>query len=263
MNTATIHNEPKPMTTPAPGWCVHVEGHSFDLEYWQESLKHPYDPWCERVPLRTGETVMVLRSAAFCGSETADEVRLRALPMISQLNGALAAASGAEPLRFQWVGHILEGGTTDVTIFAAGAGTVRSKLIAHGEVLNPSGSPPFPLPPCPSMAQRWIKIADDNDDVADLLSFTGRADNWFDIYKALEVAERLAGGDEKQLASVTGGSWPEVKRTKQTANAERHAHRGKHLPPRNPTTLSEARSVLAFVVRTLLDSMDARVPTPD
>ena len=258
-----MNDELDQMTTATAGWCAHVDGHIFDLEYCEQCLKPPFDPWCERIPLHDGRSVPVLRSAAFCDSETAEETRLRALPIISQLNGALAAVCRAEPLNLKWIGRIREDGRVDVTNFAVGTATGRSKMTAHAEVRGPSGNLVPPPPPEPSVAQRWLRMADENDDIADLLTFVGRADNWFDIYKALEVAERLAGGSERQLATVIGASWGDVKRTKQTANSERHAHRGKHSPPADPTSLSDARSLLAFVVRTVMGAVESPASTAD
>jgi hypothetical protein len=30
--------------TPRPGWIAQVQGHGFDLAYWEQSLKPPFDP---------------------------------------------------------------------------------------------------------------------------------------------------------------------------------------------------------------------------
>jgi hypothetical protein len=46
---------------PAAGWVAVVEGHSFDIARWEQSLKPPFDPCCERIP-RDGTFVWALRS---------------------------------------------------------------------------------------------------------------------------------------------------------------------------------------------------------
>jgi hypothetical protein len=82
-----------------------------------------------------------------------------------------------------------------------------------------------------------------------MLVFAGRTENWFDIYKALELAEKLAGGEHK-LRIGLGDTGHEYKRMKATANYYRHA---RHYRPDILTTLAEARPLLSLIVRAVLD----------
>jgi DNA invertase Pin-like site-specific DNA recombinase len=42
--------------TPRPGWIAQVQGHGFDLA-WEQSLKSPFDPVCERIPHGDGTVI--------------------------------------------------------------------------------------------------------------------------------------------------------------------------------------------------------------
>ena len=89
------------MNAPTPrGWIAQVQGHGFDLAYWEQSLKPPFDPVCERIP-HGDSTVWGLRSTAFDQLQSVEEVRAQAIIMIARLNGALRAQCGAEPLTLQ------------------------------------------------------------------------------------------------------------------------------------------------------------------
>jgi hypothetical protein len=228
-----------------------VSGHEFDEMQWERLLKPPFDPWCERIAWN-GEEILVLRSSGFDKLGAANDVRQHALTMIGRLNGAFSATSGAKPLTFKGVGCFNELGQVHFTVFAELHDRVRVTDSFTAEVRDANGNLIPPPPPQPSAAQRWIKAAEDNDDIADLLVFAGRADNWFDIYKAVEMAERLVGG-ERNLPPVLGPLAKEFARMQRTANSmHRHAPR-KFQPPAAPTSLDEARSILSFVVRTVLD----------
>jgi hypothetical protein len=117
---------------------------------------------------------------------------------------------------------------------------------AKGNVIPP----PPPPPPEASRIQRWIKAAEENNDIADILVFAGRANNWFDIYKTVELAEKMAGGQAK-LRGLLGECRRDYERMRNTANSYRHARYNN--PPPILTTLEEARSLVTHIVKTVLD----------
>jgi hypothetical protein len=79
-----------------------------------------------------------------------------------------------------------------------------------------------PPPPEPSQAQRWVQVAQHSDDVGDMVIFAGRAEDWFDIYKALDLAQSLAGGRPgRKLNALLGGASDEFERMWRTANMHR------------------------------------------
>ena len=232
------------------GWIAQLQGHKFDLAHWERSLKPPFDPWCERLPHNEG-FIWGLRSQSFDGLQTAEEVGARAIAVIARLNGALSMQDDAESLSLQAVGRIDAGGQIHLIASAEGRARGRSMVTAAAEVLNAQGKPVPPPPQEPSLAQKWMEVAEGNDDVADMLVFAGRSD-WFDIYKAIEFAEKLAAG-EHALLGLLGDAAMEFKRIKATANFYRLAGGRTYNPP-HKTTPAEAKRLLAVVVRTVLSA---------
>jgi hypothetical protein len=236
--------------TSGPGWIAEVQGHCFDLAYWEQSLRRPFDPICERIPYGDS-TVWALRSKTFDQLQTAEEVRDRATVLIDLLNGALSAQCGAEPLTLQRVARIDASGNLHFTHFAELHESMRLMETLTAEVRDMHGNLIAPPSPAASQAQRWVQAAERSNDVADMLIFAGRANNWFDIYKALELAQSLAGGRSgRKLNVLLGRANDEFERMQRTANMHRHA-RSKDPPP-NPMALADAMSLLPFVIRTLL-----------
>jgi hypothetical protein len=235
----------------SPGWVVRLTGHEADFSCWERCLRPPFDPWCERIP-RDGSCVWALRSRYFDHLQIADEVRDRAIPLIQQLNGALGVGVNAEPLTFDGVGHIDDQGGFNSFLFAELHDELQARdtFSASVEVRDANGNLIPPPPPEESATQRWMRAAEEDDDIADMLAFAGRADNWFDIYKTIELAQKLAGGQHK-LIGLLGGSYRECERMRRTANFYRHARDSR--PPKILTTLAEARPLLSLIVRTVLD----------
>jgi hypothetical protein len=246
---------------PSPGWVAKLSGHKFDLADWHSALKAPFDPTCERIS-HNESVIWLLRSRSFDNLQTPDEVRLRALALIARLNGALQVECRGEPLIFDGVGRIDEAGQIQLFQFAEGHIRGRSRVSAVGQALNPSGNAVPPPPPEPSQAQRWLEAAEGDAEVADMLTFAGRSDNWFDIYKALELARRLAGdgsapGNNKEpLKALLGTStYKKFDHVLQTANTIRHARYGN--PPKVPATLNDSKAILSHVVKAVIDARNS------
>lgn len=117
------------MSTPTlgPGWIAQVQGDSFDLAYWEQSLKPPFDPVCERIP-HGDSTVWGLRSKTFDQLQSAEEIRDEAIVLIAWLNGALSAQCGAEPLTLQGVARIDNCGNFHFFVFAEAHARARSMM---------------------------------------------------------------------------------------------------------------------------------------
>jgi hypothetical protein len=92
-----------------------------------------------------------------------------------------------------------------------------------------------------------------DDLIGDLLVHLSKANNWFDMYKVIECLERGFGG-EQEFIKLGWAPPQQLKRLKRTANSFRHM-RGKNPP--FPMTLLEARTLLVFLVRRALDTIDA------
>jgi hypothetical protein len=230
-------------------WGVHLTGHQFDLEDWEEALRSPFDPWVERM-----EAMYILRSLSFDGLQI-PEVRGRAEALIERLNGAMAAAKGSRPVCGQDVvqftldgvrhHHVLLAESLDLRVRV---GTARMAIGSDGAVVPEAGLQP-------SEVQRWTAIADTDDRLADALVYLSRAE-WFDLYKAIECVEDRAGGEAAldKLGWIEPG---ELKRIKRTANAFRHRRGGRHSPPPQPATHEEAFRAVTLIVGSAFKDADA------
>lgn len=237
---------------PPPGWYARLDGDDVDLDDWRHSLNRPFDPVALKFP--NGETV--LSSREFSDAPSAGEVRERALILISRMNGALSIWNGARPVRFSGVYRVDDEGKQHTFLFAEAAIELgRCVMRATAVVFGPDGKPIAPPPPTPSKPQDWNRLADVSDDVADLLDHVGRADNWFDIYKTIELAERIAG-NERKLVKLFAGTGIDVKRLKMSANFYRHARAPR---PTSPFSIMDARSTITYIVQRVLEQL----PTDD
>lgn len=238
---------------PKPGWYARLQGDDVDLDDWAYSLNEPFDPVAEKLP--NGETV--LRSIDFEGLNEASEVRERALVLIGRLNGALNLWNGARPVKFAGVYRIDEAGKQHAWIFAEMTAIEFGRCVmrATAVLLGPDGKILPPPPPKPSQPQEWNRLAEKDDDISDLLENFGRADSWFDIYKTIEIAEHIAGGEHKLWRLLAADAKP-AKKLKATANFYRHA---KAYRPPDLLSLANAKPILVHLVRTVLTSAD---PTP-
>jgi hypothetical protein len=104
---------------PRPGWIAQLQGHSFDLADWEQSLNPPFDPVCERIPHGDG-VIWGLRSSAFDKLQSAEEVRAQAGILVARLNGAMRAQCGAEPLTLQGVARIDSSGNFHFSVSLEG-----------------------------------------------------------------------------------------------------------------------------------------------
>lgn len=229
-------------------WAVELVGHESDLAEVERALNPSFDPWVDKVGGKPA-----LRSAQFDGFTTGREVRDRARILIDILNGAVGLMRAGEPVRGGGVYRVQEDGKVDVAIFAEAAITLRPVIMtATAIVKDRDGNVIPPPPPTPTAAQEWIQAAENDDDLADLLSFVGRADNWFDLYKAIEMAERLVGGKHKLERLLDQGA-SAFQNARETANWCRHA-RGHR--PADLATLDQARSRVKHAV---LKALEGRV----
>tara|TARA_R110002049_G_scaffold306155_2_gene504137 strand:- start:3632 stop:4345 length:714 start_codon:yes stop_codon:yes gene_type:complete len=223
-------------------WAVEILGEAVDLDQITRALNPGFDPWIER---KSPHADYAIRSSEFNTLQTALEVRDRAAILINILNGAVALTSGVEHVRGGKVLQVSDEGEVNVEVFGEVHGRLRGTILtASATVTTPDGTAKPPRPPSPTEAQRYIQSAIRNDDVADLLTFVGRADNWFDLYKAIEMAEKLAGGEQKLQALLKGGA-ADFKNARTTANWHRHARAHK---PRRPATFDEACSLVRHAV---------------
>ena len=229
------------------GWYVELRGDSVDLDDWVYTLNEPFDP----VALKQDDGVYLLSSGEFAEASDAAEVREKAKGLIARLNGTMAIMHNARPVSCGGIRQVDEDGRSHITIFAEVVDFSMGRCVvrATATILGPDGKPLPPPPPQPSAAQEWNYLATLSDDVADLLEQRGRAKGWYEIYKTIEIAEGIVGGKHK-LRKLLGASGDDFINLRQTANFFRHARAPR---PKILTDLSDANSLLNFLVRVVLD----------
>ncbi|MGI8705081.1 MAG: hypothetical protein ACR2JJ_04705 [Sphingomicrobium sp.] len=235
-----------------PGWYVQLLGDKTDLEDWVYTFNEPFDP----VAMKDADGTVFLKSSEFEAAETAQEVREKGLALVARMNGAIALMHSARPVKLGGIIRADAEGRRHAHVFAEMAALEFGRCTARvtAVVLGPDGKPVPPPPPQPSTAQEWNSLATQDDDCADLLEQLGKADGWYEIYKAIEVAEHIAGGKHK-LGQMLSDSRADCERMRRTANYYRHARAPR---PETLATLSEAKSLLHFMVRTVLEKRQAQ-----
>lgn len=225
------------------GWALELRGSRVDLDDVREKLKPPFDPWVEEYG-EGGENMLLLRSNAWKGLASTGDMMAEAARLIDHINGALLL----EDANAQLISHGItlcfgeDGGRLPVVIAAKANITLKGFRVRARGVVG-AGSPEEE--PSASIMQVRLQKADKEPIMSDLLTFITRADNWFDLFKAMELVERLIGGEAR--AQAISSEW---KRVRQTANRHRHAPSPKHTLPRNPPQVPEARAVLLAVAST-------------
>ena len=227
-------------------WFLILNGQEPDRVQWLRSFPEMFDP-----AVQSHDSLVLLRIDALQECGTADEVQELGLPMLDKLNGAMSAIHHCDALRFEGVGYFDENGQLKRHVFATAEGTLlRAYLSATGVTLNSDGSVPQSPPPQPSKVQAWFAKAMTDDDTGDFLYHVGNANNWYELYKAIEMLETIVGGERKlreALASKVSG-W---KTMRTTANYHRHA-RG-----HRPTQLTDFRTAKSLVRQAATVVIDA------
>lgn len=229
-------------------WGVALEGHEFDLADWRELFAAPFAPWVELVPTMSSSMINVLRSREFDSANEAVEVYAMALPLMERLNGAALLARACDAVSFGGVAQIADGIASRHHFMTAVSILGRARVTAAGVVTGPDGEL-CPAPErTPSNAQNWVAKADQNELIAELLTHVFRATNWYDLYKAMELAEAIEGSKHKfwdRLGSRRG----EWKAVRATANYFRHAR--SYRPPQL-VDLATARALLIAITQDIL-----------
>jgi hypothetical protein len=224
------------MTADRKAWGIKLCGHDFDLEYWRDILKEPFDP----AVVQHGDD-FILRAREFQSCDSAPAVLEKAIPLFDVLNGAMRTATGSHPVRWCGIYELgADGWRKSSHIFPPAPITdLRAKINVDPVVAAP--------PPTRSNVQVWMELSQQSDHLTDALVYMGRGE-WFDIYKAVECLEAFTGGGESSLKHKKWIKPEELTLMKRTANCF-HRHRlGKYEPPENPITLEKARQMLAKLI---------------
>jgi hypothetical protein len=134
----------------------------------------------------------------------------------------------------------------------------RSKFGAAAVVV--SGGVPVPEPP--PKGPRYVKLAEQDADVADVLRVLGQPEalDWYDLYKAWEIVEHALGG----WRQVVARSWvtkADIDRLTASANhpgisgdEARHARMPGAPGPNRTMTMSEADALVRRLVANWIES---------
>ncbi|RKS86506.1 hypothetical protein [Sphingosinicella microcystinivorans] len=234
------------LTKPSEGWAAELTGGAVDLSDLREMLAAPFEPWVEDYEF-DGETVLLLRSVEWKGFSDAAELNERAGLLLTRINGAKRIAF--EDSRTVALGRTFRfNADGDLLPFTLSM-SVNTSIGEIGSRTRGRLDDGLPKVPAPSPLQARLKAAEDSERHADLLTHIARADNWYDLYKAMEQVERI-NGTGKRWDVMIGSEDRQWSDAKQTANSYRHAyHPTKNRPPNNPPSLAEARSLLLRVAR--------------
>lgn len=224
-------------------WAVELLGEVGDLHQIERALNPQFDPWIQR---QLPHADFALRSKEFDALATALQVHELSAALIQVLNGAVRLVSTVGAVRRGRVLRVSPNGQVKVASFAVGRGQLGSIVLeASGTLTNSDGSPVTPEPTSATFTQNLIRTAIEDANVADLLTFLGRADNWFDLYKAIEMAEALVDGEHALQALLKEGA-VDFKNARSTANSYRHA-RPSYKPTR-PVTFDEAHAMVRHAI---------------
>lgn len=231
------------MKNVSEGWALELRGEKIDLDDLREELRAPFDPWVEDY-LDGEDAVLLLRSHNWKDMKTTGEMMGDARRLIDQINGAhFLGQSDARLISAGATRRFGPDGATLPVVISATINITLGNVRVRGRVSTGAA----PNAPVESPLQRRLALANREEAVADLLVFLSRADDWFDLFKAIECVEKLAGGQKKAEGLAAG--WNDARRT---ANVYRHAPSPSRTLPKNPPSVVTVRTLIAEVARGLL-----------
>lgn len=232
-------------------WKAWLEGHVFDLETLGELFRNG-DPLVARNP----SDEYYLESSALQDSHgQLDHNAVDAL--VRRINGvARAIDQSYRPVHLR-ERYTAPDGTTSVVAFADTAAG-RSQVKATAVVLSNG----VPIPEPPPKGPRFVKLAEQDANVADVFRVLGQSDppDWYDIYKTLEIVEHAVGGS----AQVVARGWAteaEINRLTASANHPgisgddaRHARMRGAPGPKQKMAMSEGDALVRRLVVNWIES---------
>ena len=232
-------------------WKAWLDGHVFDLETLGVLFRDG-DPLIARDP--SGE--YYLESQAL--QDSMGQLNHSAADaLIKRINGvARAVDQGFRPVQLRGR-YTAPDGTTSVVVSAEVA-EGRSKVTAVATVLSNGVPVPEPPPPGP----RYVKLAEQDPNVADVLRVLGQPGplDWYDIYKAWEIVEHAVGG-WRQVETRGWATKADIDRLTASANhpgisgdEARHARMPGTPGPNRMMTMSEADTLVRRLVANWIES---------
>lgn len=232
-------------------WKAWLDGHAFDLETLSELFREG-DPLVAQDP----SDGYYLESSALQDSNGQPDPNAAEV-LVKRINGVgRAADQGFRPVHLRGR-YTAPDGTTSVVILADTA-EGRSKLTATALVLVNG----IPAPQAPPKGPRYVKLAEQDPDVADVLRVLGQpgALDWYDIYKAWEIVEHAVGGG-RQVVARGWAMKADIDRLTASANHPgisgddaRHARMPGTPGPNRTMTIDEADALMRRLVTNWIES---------
>jgi hypothetical protein len=232
-------------------WKAWLDGHAFDLETLSE-LFRVGDPHVAQDP----PDEYYLESSALQDSNGQPDPNA-AEALVKRINGVgRAADQGFRPVHLRGR-YTAPDGTTSIVLIG---GTAEGRSRARGAFAVLSGGLPAPQPP--PKGPRYVKLAEQDPDIADVLRVLGQpgALDWYDVYKAWEIVEHAVGG-WRQVVARGWATKAEIDRLTASANHPgisgddaRHARMPGTPGPSRTMAINEADSLVRRLVTNWIES---------
>lgn len=230
-------------------WFVIITGDRYDLEYLCRYFNSP-----ELCITQQGQD-FILKSVDFNSLTNAKDVRKKASETLVLVNGAARLDLGMrEPLSVAHVARVKDDGTRDLFIEVSDALIIRDRVTASVVGANGAVQEVRQI----SLITDWVAAAQRDANVAKVLRLFGPGHHdWVNLYRIYEVVENDIGG----VWNIVKKGWAtekSIKRFKHTANSpgaigdeSRHGKQTSK-PPKDPMTLSEAKSLVETILHNWL-----------
>ncbi len=230
-------------------WFVIITGDRYDLEYLCKYFNSP------ELCIAQQEQDFILKSTDFNSLTGAKDVKNKASEILTLVNGAARLELGVrKPLSVAHVVKVKDDGTREVflefsdTLFIHESVTA-SVVGADGTVREIRQI---------SLIPNWVAASQRDENVAKVLRLFGIGDrDWVNLYRIYEVVEN----DIEGISNIVKKGWATrkaIERFKHTANSpgaigdeSRHGKQTSK-PPKDPMTLSEAKSLVETILHNWL-----------
>jgi hypothetical protein len=228
----------------APGWAVELTGEKFDLDTLSALLPAGYEPFAEDYQEEEGRTVVLLRSREWLTMESGHDVSRHARQQVTMLNGLLLLFDlDARPVTTGRVLKFKPDGTREhVLVAETGYFNIREGRDRVRMTVSTGGPPPTPSE---TKMQEQARKAATDPFREELLRTLSRADDWVELYKAIELANRMMNGRSNPQKAL-GGDFQKWRTIKRTADYEQRHAKSTRMPPEDSVTWDDARD---FVIR--------------
>jgi hypothetical protein len=235
-------------------WIVELSGDTSDLDELSKVFTTP-----DLCIQKDGEKFL-LKSENFRSCASPDDVKKISSEILQNLTAGIKLSLDArKKLDIDSILQVGDDGSKHY--FIESSITASSRCSASGEIIHQDGTKEefHQADPIP----KWIKIAHNDAKVAKAFSLIcADFNSWYTLYKILEVLEEdhfkpiMRGGRYKKIADNFTHTADCYKTTGLDA---RHAKEIK-TPPKNPMSLSEAKSFIKMLLHEWLKEKEMRLP---